>query len=109
MAHLEWLAEYAAKSHNETSALGYALDTPEATIFGSNNTCALVEETTIGPYYVTGEEIRSNITEGQAGIPMHIEMQFVNMNTCEPATEVLADIWREYPTFLACSCLLVHR
>lgn len=79
-------------SHN-VSSLGYTLDTPEATIFSSNNTCALVPETTIGPYYVTGEYIRSNITEGQAGVPMHLEMQFVDMNTCEPVSELLADVW----------------
>lgn len=65
-------------------------------MFGSNNTCALVPETTIGPYYVTGEYIRSNITEaenGQTGVPMHIELQFVDMNTCLPAPEILADVW----------------
>lgn len=87
------LGIYASESHNMTSALDYTLQTPEETIFGSNNTCALVPETTIGPYYVTGEYIRSNITEGQAGVPMHIELQFVDQNTCEPATSVLADIW----------------
>lgn len=89
---LELLGYYAGLSHNETS-YGYTIDTPEDTIFGSNNTCALVPETTIGPYYVTGEYIRTDITEGQAGIPTHIEIQFVDMNTCEPVTEVLADVW----------------
>lgn len=87
------LERYTLLSHNETSSTGYSLDTPEATIFGSNNTCALVPETTIGPYYVTGEYIRSNITEGQAGVPMHIELQFVDQNTCEPVPEILADVW----------------
>lgn len=62
------------------------------TIFGSNNTCALVPETTIGPYYVTGEQIRSDITEGQAGIPLRLELQFVDMNTSEPVEELVADV-----------------
>lgn len=75
------------------SSLGYTLETPEETLFGSNNTCALVPETTIGPYYVTGEYIRSNITEGQAGVPMHLEMQFVDMNTCAAVSDLLADVW----------------
>lgn len=96
MAHqkrdLTMLEQYASVSHNMTS-LGYTIETPEDTIFGSNNTCALVPETTIGPYYVTGEQIRSDITEGQVGVPLHIELQFLDMNTCEPATEVLADVW----------------
>lgn len=58
------LLEYVAVSHNETDSLDYNVGTPETTVFGSNNTCALVPETTIGPYYVTGEFIRSNITGG---------------------------------------------
>lgn len=87
------LTQYASESHNMTSSPGYSVDIPEETIFGGNNTCALVPETTIGPYYVTGESIRSDITEGQAGVPMHLEMQFVDQNTCEPAASVLADVW----------------
>ncbi|KAH8657750.1 Intradiol ring-cleavage dioxygenase [Xylariales sp. PMI_506] len=87
------LAIYSSLSHNQTSALDYTLDTAEATIFGSNNTCSLVPETTIGPYYVTGEYIRQNITEGQAGVPMHIDIQFVDMNTCLPVPSIAADVW----------------
>ncbi|CZR63100.1 related to GPI anchored dioxygenase [Phialocephala subalpina] len=86
------LEYWTQQNHNE-SGLSYTLSTPETTIFASNNTCALVPETTIGPYYVTGEQIRSNITEGQAGVPMHIELQFVDMNTCSPVSSLLADIW----------------
>lgn len=89
---LTMLEYYASQSHNASSS-GYTLETPEETIFGSNNTCALVPETTIGPYYVTGEYIRSDITEGQAGVPMHLELQLVDMNTCEAIPDVLADIW----------------
>lgn len=87
------LLQYVAISHNQTAAVDYTLDTPETTIFGSNNTCALVPETTIGPYYVTGEFIRSNITEGQAGVPLHMEMQFVDINTCLPVSQLAADVW----------------
>ncbi|KAK6071016.1 hypothetical protein SCUP234_09926 [Seiridium cupressi] len=110
---LENLAIYSNQTHNATE-LGYSLDTPEETIFGSNNTCALVPETTIGPYYeihsmsrqegyelvadhercsVTGEFIRQNITEGQVGIPMHIDIQFLDMNTCTGAAALAADVW----------------
>lgn len=89
LTSLEYWTE---KNHNESSS-DYTLATPEDTIFASNNTCALVPETTIGPYYVTGERIRSNITEGQAGVPMHIELQFVDMNTCSPVSSLLADVW----------------
>lgn len=90
---MEELLKYVAISHNQTGVLNYTLETPEATIFGTNNTCALVPETTIGPYYVTGEFIRSNITEGQAGVPLHMEMQFVDINTCLPVSQLAADVW----------------
>lgn len=90
---MEALLEYVAVSHNQTGLLNYTTETSEATVFGTNNTCVLVPETTIGPYYVTGEFIRSNITEGQAGVPLHMEMQFVDINTCLPVSDLAADVW----------------
>lgn len=87
------LLAYMQVDHNETAALGFTAATPETTIFGSNNTCVLVPETTIGPYYVLGEFIRSNITEGQIGIPLHMEMQFVDIETCLPVPQLAADVW----------------
>lgn len=87
------LLEYVQVDHNRTGVLGSTPWTPETTVFGSNNTCVLVPETTIGPYYVMGEYIRSNITEGQSGVPLHIEMQFVDINTCLPVSELAADVW----------------
>lgn len=87
------LEEWATYSHNRTEGLAYDLDTPEETIFASNNTCALVPETTVGPYYVTGELIRQDITEGQAGAPLHLDMQFVDINTCEPVPSLITDVW----------------
>lgn len=38
------------------------------------------------------EQIRSNVVEGIAGVPMHLEMQFIDVNTCKPAN-LLIDIW----------------
>lgn len=87
------LEQWASYSHNQTSGLNYTSSTPEETIFASNNTCALVPETTVGPYYVTGELVRQDITEGQAGSPLHIEMQFVDINTCEPVSNLITDVW----------------
>lgn len=47
----------------------------------------------MGPYYVAGEYIRSNVTEGQAGVALHLEVQFVDVETCEPVENVYAEIW----------------
>ncbi|KAI8265146.1 hypothetical protein K4K56_005213 [Colletotrichum sp. SAR 10_98] len=62
-------------------------------LFGSNASCVLGRAETIGPYYVEGELIRSNITEDQIGIPMHMEIQFVDVNTCKPVPALFIDIW----------------
>lgn len=66
---------------------------PASTLFSSNTSCILTPENTIGPYYVSGELLREDVTEGQAGVPMHLEMQFIDTNTCEPVPQLLIDIW----------------
>lgn len=37
--------------------------------------------------------IRQNLVEGQAGVPLYLEMQFVDTTTCKPATSLLVDVW----------------
>lgn len=56
----------------------------------------LSPEVTEGPYYVAGEYIRSNVTEDQAGVALHLEVQVLDIDTCEPVTGAYAEIWREY-------------
>lgn len=89
---LATLEIYEAINHNET-ALGYTPATPESTIFSANTSCILSPENTDGPYYVTGESIRKNVTEGQAGIPLYLEVQYLDINTCLPVPDVYVDIW----------------
>ncbi|CAJ2503619.1 Uu.00g110130.m01.CDS01 [Anthostomella pinea] len=74
------LERWMAVSHNQT-AEGYNLDTPADTLFSGNATCALVEDTTIGPYW------------GQAGVPLHLELEFVDVSDCSPVSDMIADIW----------------
>jgi protocatechuate 3,4-dioxygenase beta subunit len=42
---------------------------------------------------VQGEKIRSNLVEGEPGVPLHFEMQFIDTTTCKPATSLLVDVW----------------
>ncbi|CAJ2512095.1 Uu.00g077200.m01.CDS01 [Anthostomella pinea] len=86
------LEQWATVDH-DSSALGYSLDTPLETIFDSNATCALVPEVTIGPYWVAGELIRADVTDAEPGVPVHLDLQFVDINTCEPIPDMLIDIW----------------
>jgi protocatechuate 3,4-dioxygenase beta subunit len=66
---------------------------PPGTLFGANATCIQTPDNANGPYYVTGEQIRSNVVDGQVGVPMHLEMQYIDIKTCKPATNILVDIW----------------
>ncbi|TQN71663.1 hypothetical protein CSHISOI_03844 [Colletotrichum shisoi] len=85
------LEAWAAIDHE--SAEDYTLDTAIEEIFGSNATCALVPETTIGPYYVEGELIRTDLADGQPGVPVHVDIQFVDVASCAAVPEQIIDIW----------------
>ncbi|ORY56077.1 Intradiol ring-cleavage dioxygenase [Pseudomassariella vexata] len=80
-----------AKSHLSTA--GYTFDTPESTLFASNGTCILNPEGETGPFYVKGELIREDLTGGEPGVPITIEGQFIDVETCEPITEIWWDVW----------------
>ncbi|KAI8955866.1 Intradiol ring-cleavage dioxygenase [Xylaria longipes] len=85
--------KWSAVDH-DSSSLGYDLDTPLDSIFDGNSTCALVPEVTIGPYWVAGELIRADVTDGQIGVPMHLDLQFIDINSCSPIpANTLVDIW----------------
>ncbi|KAK4702437.1 hypothetical protein P7C70_g3784, partial [Phenoliferia sp. Uapishka_3] len=58
-----------------------------------NDTCVLTPEVTEGPFYVPDVLYRQNITEGQAGIPLLIDIGVLNVSTCEPVAGALIDIW----------------
>lgn len=66
---------------------------PDPFLFSSNSTCILNPEGETGPYWIKGEQIRSHLSEGQAGIPVIIDGQFVNVETCEPITDLWWDLW----------------
>lgn len=68
------------------------MDVTEEYLFG-NGSCILVPEVTQGPYYVEGEFIRKNITENQEGVPITLDIQVIDVNTCEPVPEVYIDFW----------------
>jgi hypothetical protein len=79
-----------------------------------NSSCILNPEGEIGPYCtvpcppfdqtshaadkgfsdVQGEFVRHDITETQPGVPVYLEEQFINVNTCEPITGLYSDIWQ---------------
>lgn len=92
------LEEWLNVCHDHTEEMGSDLAAAEATIFTSNATSALTPETVVGPYFVEGEYIRSDVTEDQAGVPVHLDMQFIDIETCQPIPDMLVDIWHSNAT-----------
>ena len=88
------LVKWAGVCHDESAKhKDMKLSTPISTIFSSNATHALTPETIIGPYFVAGELIRRNVTENQTGVPIRLDIQFIDINSCTPVPELLVDIW----------------
>jgi protocatechuate 3,4-dioxygenase beta subunit len=55
--------------------------------------CVLTPEQTEGPYYIDGEKLRRNITEGRPGTPMLLRAFVVNAATCKAIKGATVDIW----------------
>jgi protocatechuate 3,4-dioxygenase beta subunit len=53
----------------------------------------LTPEQTEGPYYISGEKLRRNITEGKPGTPLTLQLLAVDASTCRPIKGAAVDIW----------------
>jgi protocatechuate 3,4-dioxygenase beta subunit len=56
-------------------------------------TCVLTPELTEGPYYIAGEKVRHNITDGHPGTPLALRLSVVDASTCAPIKGAAVDIW----------------
>ncbi|KAF9701609.1 hypothetical protein EKO04_001015 [Ascochyta lentis] len=90
---LALLQEFEAINHNQTGVLDYSANTDASTVFAANTSCILAPEVTDGPYYVNGELIRKDVKEGQAGIDLYLEVQYVDITSCQPVPELFVDVW----------------
>jgi hypothetical protein len=55
--------------------------------------CVLTPELTEGPYYVVGEKLRRDVTEGKAGTALLLRLTVVNASTCKPVKNASVEIW----------------
>jgi protocatechuate 3,4-dioxygenase beta subunit len=55
--------------------------------------CILTPEQTEGPYYIAGEKLRRNITDGRPGTPLLLRASVVDATTCRPIRNAAVDIW----------------
>jgi protocatechuate 3,4-dioxygenase beta subunit len=77
-------------STTSTTASTTATSPSTAAAAGS---CVLTPEMTEGPYYLTGEAIRSDITEGKSGTPLKLVLPVVDATTCKPVTGATVEVW----------------
>lgn len=42
---------------------------------------------------MSGELIRYNIAEDQGGVPLYMDIQLIDTNTCDPLPDVYMDLW----------------
>ncbi|KAK0371403.1 hypothetical protein CLIM01_11240 [Colletotrichum limetticola] len=73
--------------------------TPDADIFATRDDgCVLSIETTEGPFYVEGELDRFDLTDGQSGIPMYLDLQIIDTETCQPVPDIWVEVWHTNST-----------
>ncbi|TIB80950.1 aromatic compound dioxygenase [Wallemia mellicola] len=63
-----------------------------------NTTCVLAPTVTEGPYWITGEQVRNDITEDQQGKPLVLDIGILDVNTCEPLEGAYIDVWHANAT-----------
>src|SRR3954447_12487906 len=56
-------------------------------------TCVLTPELTEGPYYIPGEKLRRNITDGRPGTPLSLKTTVVDASNCKAIKGAAVDIW----------------
>src|SRR5256885_17216978 len=66
--------------------------------------CILTPEQTEGPYYIAGEKLRRNITDGRPGAPMQLRTFVVDATTCRPIKNAAVDIWHADAEIGRASC-----
>ncbi|MHB9862075.1 intradiol ring-cleavage dioxygenase [Streptomyces sp. YIM S03343] len=55
--------------------------------------CTLTKEMTEGPYYLDGQLVRANVTEGKPGAPLKLALTVVDDSTCAAIPNALVEIW----------------
>jgi protocatechuate 3,4-dioxygenase beta subunit len=55
--------------------------------------CVLSPELTEGPYYLPGEAVRRDVTDGKPGTPLALHLTVVSAATCRPIAKAAVDIW----------------
>src|SRR6266700_4990438 len=55
--------------------------------------CPLNPEQEEGPFYVDEGLLRSDVLDGQIGVPLHLSIKVLRAVKCEPVTNAAVEIW----------------
>ena len=55
--------------------------------------CVLSPESTEGPFFLPGDRIRRDVTEGKPGVPLTLKLTVLDVSTCKPIRGAAVDIW----------------
>ena len=78
-----------------TTAVAAQIDqaTPSVAATPDVMSCVLTAERTEGPYYLEGDLIRRDITEGKEGVPLRLKIVVADPTACTPLANAAVDIW----------------
>jgi protocatechuate 3,4-dioxygenase beta subunit len=78
---------------SEAEATTTTTATTGATAPATAQTCVLTPEMTEGPYYLSGEATRRDVTEGKPGTPLQLHFAVVDAAACAPIPGAIVEIW----------------
>ncbi|KAL3490281.1 Intradiol ring-cleavage dioxygenase [Aspergillus germanicus] len=90
---LETRAYNPSVNESHYSSLHVTETTSADDLFAKDPVCILSPEGEIGPFWVKGELVRSDIRDGEAGVPIIMDGQFIDIETCEPIVDLYWDVW----------------
>jgi protocatechuate 3,4-dioxygenase beta subunit len=80
-------------TNHKSNLTGITVESGPSILFSGNGSCILSPEVTQGPYWVQGELVREDITDNQEGVPLTLDIQIIDVNTCEPVPQAFLEIW----------------
>ncbi|RDW68836.1 intradiol ring-cleavage dioxygenase [Aspergillus mulundensis] len=82
-------------SHHAVETLSPWMPADEIFQDTSKKACLLgpTAEGETGPYWIPGERVRSHTREGQVGVPVILEQQYIDVDTCKPVPRLYAELW----------------
>ncbi|RPA94799.1 aromatic compound dioxygenase [Choiromyces venosus 120613-1] len=77
--------------------------TKRGNVFQERIACILAPEVTIGPCHLDNRLIHQDNREGERGVELLLDLQFVNVNTCEVVPNAYIDAWHANSTGKYCT------